>query len=241
MALLLAALATRTMAEDYKPAEKDAPPTIFTQPETQVVPVGGNVTFSVQADNPPVTRAGPQFTYQWLRMSPGSKEFVSAPGVSTNNTYTIVNVTTNQVAHYSVKVISSNGARISEPASLIVAITNDTRAPFVYFGAAYPIVGTLDSCPGHYIGYVNFRKSVAQGWGWAPDHFGGNTAHTGTDANRADTIVQAMGNINDNYCATNAVTIVHSSTEDGKFRFTIYFSNNVPTTPYPITLSGFVP
>jgi hypothetical protein len=103
---------------------------------------------------------------------------------------------------------------------------------------ATPVVsnGSNGMCPGAYVGCVSYIKTAGQGWGWAPT----NTVHTATDTNRSDTKIAFIGMLNDSGCNQTTVT-VPNPTVSPKYRFTIYFPNNVPTNAYPILLSGFAP
>jgi len=229
----------------YRPPTPKDPPTILAHPETQVVLVGSDVSFSVQAENPPVTDIPQHLEYKWKRLSLMTKKnpvVVDAPGVNTKRTYPIQNVTTNDVGFYFVSVTSKNGKTDSEPACLLVYTTN---SPLTVYGSPVAVGGDVGgTCPGKYAGYVNYKKSVAQGWGWAPDHNAGNTIHSAADNTRSDTKVEAVGNADDRFCGQTSVPNTHAGSpapEDTKFRFTIYFTNNVPTSSYPITLNGFLP
>lgn len=223
----------------YKPTKSSATPTIVCHPETQVVYVSNSVTFTAGAENPPVTSIGPGFKYQWQILPAGKKNYLNIPG-ATNDSFTIYSATTNDVALYRVMVNSQNGTSTSEPACLLVYTTN---SPLTVYGS--PIVyGGNSACMSGYAGYVNFKKSVAQGWGWVPDHTGGNTNHSATDNNRGDTKVQAGGDVDDVFCAQTTIANTHAGSpapEDNKYRFTIYFPNHVPTNAYAITLNGFLP
>jgi len=103
---------------------------------------------------------------------------------------------------------------------------------------AVPVIGsgTNGVCPGGYIGSARYTKTVAQGWGWAPT----NTAHTATDTNRTDTKVEFTGKLFDTGCNQTTVTIP-DPTVSTKYRFKVYFTNNVPTNAYPLQLDGFAP
>ena len=96
--------------------------------------------------------------------------------------------------------------------------------------------GSNGVCPGGYIGYASYSKTVAQGWGWAPT----NTVHTATDTNRTDTKVEFTGKLLDSGCNQTTVTIP-DPTVSTKYRFKVYFTNNVPTNTYPLVLEGFAP
>lgn len=101
------------------------------------------------------------------------------------------------------------------------------------------IPGSNGVCPGAYVGCVTYTKTVSQGWGWKPDT--NTTVHTASDGGgRTDTKVEYAGKSGDHDCAQTSVTIP-SPTSSTAYRFTIYFPNNVPTTNYPIILSGFNP
>jgi hypothetical protein len=100
--------------------------------------------------------------------------------------------------------------------------------------------GTQGTCPGTYVGYVNYTKTIAQGWGWVPDT-NNTTVFTAADGGgRTDTKVVYLGKSNDGGCDQTSVTIPNPP-PSAKYRFTIYFPNNVPTTNYPIVLTGFQP
>jgi hypothetical protein len=206
-------------------------PIIYCHPEAQAVLVGTtNVTFSVVAEPPPPILSY-QFTYQWqTNHNPGRSNYVDISS-ATNDTYTIPHaVTTNDVAYYRV-IVSGLGTTISEPAPLLVAWTGNS---FTFAGT--PVVSSGNSgssCPGAYAGYVRYWKNP--GWGWAPT----NTVHTATDPQRDDTKVEASGQLWDLYCNTDSVTVPHPTTSP-KYRFAIYFPNNVPSGSYNITLEGFV-
>ena len=47
--------------------------------------------------------------------------------------------------------------------------------PIVVFGFPVSGKGTQGTCPGKYVGYINYTKSATNGWGWAPDTSNSNT------------------------------------------------------------------
>ena len=96
--------------------------------------------------------------------------------------------------------------------------------------------GSNGICPGGYVGKAVFTKTVAQGWGWTPT----NAVHTATDTNRTDTKIEFQGKAGDVGCNQTTVTVPDPTTSP-KYRFTVYFANNVPTNSYPIVLTGFMP
>ncbi|HXS69098.1 MAG TPA: hypothetical protein VN761_09670 [Candidatus Polarisedimenticolia bacterium] len=179
----------------------------------------------------------------------------------TNNTFTIANAGTNDVAYYSATVFNGSEGVPTRMAGLNVYMTS-TQAPsrsaktgsmntmssdlgdggpIVVFGL--PVTGGGgggNSCPGSYAGYVNFIKPMSQGWGWLPDT--NAVALSAADQNRSDTKVQAFGYYGDTYCASNSVNIPVPAPSP-KYRFTIFFprGSQVPTNSYPITLTGFQP
>jgi hypothetical protein len=104
----------------------------------------------------------------------------------------------------------------------------------------FPVVsgGGSGNCPGKYSGYVNFTKTMAQGWGWAPT---AGATHVASDTNRMDTKIMFTGQYGDSSCASNGVTVLNPTSP--VYRFSIFFPTNsvVPTNAYPITLDGFDP
>jgi hypothetical protein len=232
-------------------------PQITAQPVDQVVPIGSSVTLSVQANNAD--------GYQWLING------VPAGG-QTNNSLTIANAGIGDVGLYSCEVFNGGEMVPTRTASVEVeaaagtttasptaakATTASTLAtgamtasmspasmpaggPIIVLGTPYPGGGSQGSCPGPYTGYVAYTKTVSKGWGWAP--ITGATVLTAADGSgRTDTKIQYCGAYGDAGCAQTTVTIPYPPYSP-VYRFTIYFTNNVPTsTNYPIVLTGFNP
>lgn len=199
-------------------------PTITAQPTDQAVPVGSNAVLSVQAINAD--------NYQW------QSNGVDIVG-QTNSTLTLENVGVNDAGAYSCNVSQSGGDPVpTRAASLNVMTLPDIGGgPITVFGLPKISGGTQGSCPGNYAGYVNYTKTVSQGWGWAPT----GTVHTASDGGgRADTKIVYVGISYDSGCNQTSVTIPNPPIS-AKYRFSIYFPNNVPTTNYPIVLTGFNP
>ena len=189
----------------------------------QLVQVGDTAAFSVNAVN--------SGSYQWLRNG------VPING-QTNSTLIFENTQISDAGYYSCNI--ANGAAIAPTISAsleVYTITPDFLGLVVY---GQPIVsgGSQGTCPAAYTGYVNYTKTVAQGWGWKPDT--NTTIHTASDTTRTDTKVEYVGKKGDEGCNQTTVT-VPDPTFSTAYRFTIFFTNNVPTTNYPITLIGFNP
>lgn len=198
-------------------------PLITAQPIDQAVPMGGRVEFTVGATN------ADQF--QWLRNG--------APiDGQTNSSLTLQNIGTNDVAYYSCAVLKGGEFVPTRAASLNI-YTTDGAGGIVVFSFPVSGGGSQGTCPGAYTGYANYTKTFSQGWGWAPS--ANTTIHTASDgAGRTDTKVEYVGRYLDSGCDQTTVT-VPDPTFSPKYRFTIYFTNNVPTNAYPINLSGFDP
>ena len=108
--------------------------------------------------------------------------------------------------------------------------------PVTVFGLPVASNGKQGTCPGKYAGYVIYTNSTA--WGWTPDT-ASNTVFAAADGGgRADTKVVYNGQYGDAGCATAGITIPNPPMSP-QYRFAIYFPNNVPTTNYPINLTGF--
>lgn len=194
-------------------------PKILAQPTDESVALGQGVQLSVQATNAD--------GYQWYRNG-------TVLGGQTNSTLALATVGTNEVGYYSCNVLNGSEAVPTRAAS-VVAYTLDSGG-FTVLAVPIANPGTNGSCPGVYAGYVNYLKTV--GYGWAPST--NTTVHTATDANRSDTYVTYTGKNYDTGCAQTTVTVPHP-TASTKYRFSIFFPNNVPTNTYAITLSGFDP
>jgi hypothetical protein len=200
-------------------------PQVTAQPVDQAVPVGSNVVISVQATNAD--------GYQWLRNG------IPMDG-QTNSSITIQNAGTNDVGLYSCNVSQSSGGAVpTRAATLIVMKASNLLGggPITVFGTPLLGGGSQGSCPGPYAGFVTYTKTISQGWGWSPT----GTTHTVADGSgRTDTKIQYLGLYGDNGCNQTTVTIPNP-TYSPVYIFAIYFTNNVPTNPYPITLTGFNP
>jgi hypothetical protein len=191
-------------------------------PIDQLVELGGTAAFSVDA----VSGA----SYQWLRNG------VPIAG-QTSSVLTLENLQIEDAGFYSCNLSTNDTATASPAASLMVYTLSPDGFIVVY---AAPIVGSGGSgtCPGPYIGYVTYTKTVQQGWGWTPET--NTTVFTASDTTRTNTKVEYGGNYGDSGCNKTSVTIPNPPAST-LYRFAIYFTNNVPTTNYPITLVGFNP
>jgi hypothetical protein len=137
------------------------------------------------------------------------------------------------------KIIAQLGSRLALASLASLVILGQTQSGFAdIIVSAIPVVssGSNGVCPGAYVGYVSYTKTAGQGWGWAPT----NTVHTATDTNRSDTKVEFLGILSDSGCNQTTVSVPNPTTSP-KYRFTVYFPSNVPTSSYPIQLSGFAP
>jgi hypothetical protein len=202
-------------------------PRIVLQPEDQLVHVDGNAVFSVKADNGPLT-------YQWLRNG-------SILDGQTKASLTIENAGMKDVGFYSCNVTKELEAVPTRAASLMV-FHNYTDAKTgidpIYI-SAMPVGsgGSNGVCPGRYTGLATYTKTIAQGWGWTPDT--NTTVHTATDTNRTNTRIEFDGKSGDHNCGQTTIAVTNPTS--AAYRFTVYFTNNVPTNPYTIALDGFNP
>jgi subfamily B ATP-binding cassette protein MsbA len=98
--------ATRALTEHFSPPEN--PASLITQPQSQTISPGNNVTFTVTAVGTP------PLAYQWLLNG------TNAIGVNTN-TYSLTNIQSTDAGNYSVVVMSVAGNSTSSNASLIVS------------------------------------------------------------------------------------------------------------------------
>jgi len=200
-------------------------PKITRQPIDDAIPVGSSTVFAVEANNG-------DLSYQWLRNG------VAIEG-ETNCVLIIENVGVKDVGLYSCDVGRGKEKVPSRKADLnVYTMSGGGGGPITVFGTPIASSGSQGTCPGAYAGYVNYRKTISQGWGWAPSS--GTTIHTATDTNRTDTKVEYVGKYGDVGCNQTSVS-VPDPTGSPKYRFTIYFPNNVPTNSYGITLDGFDP
>jgi hypothetical protein len=204
-------------------------PVITLQPEDQMVYLGSNATFTAKAVNAD--------GFQWLRNG------VLMPD-QTNRSLTITNAGVSDVGYYLCNVYKGSETVPTRAASLMVftsSIDPQTGVdPVVVFGFPLPGSGGTGTCPGHYAGYVNFTKTTQRGWGWAPDTSNGNTVFIASDTNRTNTKILYIGGYGDGGCNQTGVTVPNPAMSP-VYRFAIFFTNNVPTNAYAITLDGFKP
>ena len=220
--------------------------------EDQEGSIGSDVTFSLE----------PKFggmTFQWFRQLPDRYDLLSG---QTNKAFTIQGAQLADVGFYLCQVTRGNKTEYTDPAALLLSTASDDSTSTGFFnslssggfqtldggggGGGFNLYapvsqsgGSSGSCPGTYAGYVTYKKSLTQGWGYAPT--AGTTVHTAEDVTRTDTKVEYLGKLGDGDCDQTIVT-VPDPTASPKYRFTIYFPNNVPTTnAYPIFLTGFNP
>jgi len=215
-------------------------PIIVVQPVDQVIIAGSNTVLSAQAldaDN-----------YQW------QSNGVDIVG-QTNSTLVLQNLGLKDAGAYSCNVSQTGGDPVpTRAASVEVETTANATAagatangvtadgilgggPIVVAGLPRPGSGTQGTCPGSYAGYVIYSKTISQGWGWAP--ISGATTLTASDGSgRTDTKIVYNGAYGDSGCDQTTVTIPYPAYSP-VYRFAIYFPNNVPTTNYPIVLTGF--
>jgi hypothetical protein len=195
-------------------------PAILSRTGDQLVQLNASATFSASADGD---------SYQWRRNG------VPISGQS-NSTFTLKKAQIADAGLYSCDVVKDAEIVSTSTASLLVYI-KPPGSPLVVYGTPIVSSGSQGTCPGSYAGYVNYTKAVTNGWGWAPDT---NTVHSASDTSRTNTSVEYVGKNGDEGCALTTVTVPDPPASMA-YRFTIYFPSNVPTTNYPITLSGFNP
>jgi len=231
-------------------------PQITAQPVDQTVLIGANVVLSVQANNAD--------GYQWLINGvpadgqTNSSFTIANAGISDVGLYSceVFNggeMVPTRTASVDVEITagattaSATAAKATTASTLAASATTASMSPaslpgggpIIVFGTPLLSGGSQGSCPGPYVGYVPYSKTISKGWGWAPTV--GVTVLTATDTNRTDTKVQYLGLYGDNGCAQTTVTIPYPPFSPA-YRFWIYFANNAPTsTNYPIVLTGFNP
>src|ERR1700722_18366389 len=231
MAIICAALFAghNAHADDSALVSQPYFPMIMSQPEDQMIYLGSNAPFTVTAVNAD--------GYQWLRNG-------NPINGQTNNSLTIQNAGIDDVGFYSCNIFKNTESVPTRAASLMVftsSIDPQTAVdPIVVFGPPVVSGGSQGTCPGKYAGYVSYTKAITNGWGWAPDTTNGNINFTATDTNRTNTKIQYVGEYGDGGCNQTSVTVPNPPISP-VYRFGIYFTNNVPTNAYPITLDGFKP
>ena len=215
-------------AQDCAPIVQTQFPVVISQPLDQYVPIGSKAEFAVAAVNAD--------GYQWLRNG-------NPIDNQTNSVMVVPKSEISDVSYYSCDVFKGMQFVPTRAASLMVysnSIDPMTGVdPVVVYSFPLSGSGSQSSCPGRYTGYVSYSPG-GNVWGWAPDTTNGNTIFTATDTNRANTKVQYAGEYGDSGCNQTSVTIPNPPISP-QYQFVIFFTNNVPTNAYPITLDGFNP
>jgi hypothetical protein len=229
--LTLAFLATiGLMARAADCPDQSEFPWIVCQPVDQMVHVGSDATFSVNATNGPLD-------YQWLSNG------IAMDG-QTNDTLIITNAQFSYAAFYSCDVVKDWEVVPTRAATLFVYTNTVNPAtgvdPVTVYAPVSSASGREGTCPGSFIGYALYSKTSANGWGWDPDT-NNTTVFTASDGGgRTNTSVAYNGRNSDSGCGLATVTVPNPPLSSA-YRFTIFFPNNLPTTNYPIVLDGFLP
>jgi hypothetical protein len=216
--------------------EMSEPVRIIKQPMSHLALIGGEATFQVTAEPFPPDKEA-ILTYQWLQGC------TVVPGATTNR-LVISDVGTNNVGFYTCAIAKRDASGLmhtvfTQPAPLLAYSTNMGGGPITVWSVPPPGgSGNVPTCPGSYVGYVNFSKPTAP-YGWTPIS---GVAHSAKDTTRTDTSIKFFGStFGNNGCGGGGfvnVTPINSTS----YRFTVYFpSHPVPTTAYPLVLSGFNP
>ena len=210
------------------------------QPRSQLAKVGSHVEFESG-----VAIHGNETTgFNWsMNCKPLDAETAKELGIKGVNgpTLTIDPVKTAHVGFYQCVIESAtrggkHSVAVTEPAELLVyeqSVVTVYGTPIGGAGSVGP-----NNCPPKYVGYVNFRKPASPyGWKLTNQNVGGTASDP--NPNRNDTVVRYFGStLSKNGCGTKSVP-VPSGTD--AYRFTIYFTNAVPSGPYSIKLDGFDP
>jgi hypothetical protein len=98
-------------------------PQIASQPQSQTVTAGANVTFTVAASGSPVP------TYQWYYAGSSLTNVINQISGATTNTLSLTNVQSGNAGNYTVTVTNSVGSSTSNAAQLTVTSITPTPAP----------------------------------------------------------------------------------------------------------------
>lgn len=123
-------------------------------------------------------------------------------------------------------------------------IVSSVKGDIVIQATSVNIVKTNGSWSGtgcggsDYAWIANYRKTIAQGWGWKPDTNNFTTCSI-TDTNRSGTRVEMGGKNGDDFCGPTTVSISNSPPFSAAYRFTVY-GTNLPASSN-LVLHGFLP
>ena len=198
--------------------QESAAPGVRDRSADQLVRLGDPVSFAADA-----VAGG---SYQWMHTG------IPIDG-QTNSTLTIENTQISDAGFYFCN-IANNAEIVPTITASLEVYTITPEFDVVVYAPPVTDPGSLPTCPGAYAGYVNYVPTNV--WGWTPST--NTTIYTASDNTRTNTKVEYVGGYGDEGCHKTTVTIP-SPTFSPEYRFTIYFTSDVPTTNYPITLTGF--
>jgi hypothetical protein len=234
--IALAAIAISALVLSGFTTGQSSTPKITLEPQDQMIRAGAEATLSAEAVNAQ--------HYQWRRNG------VAIAG-ATQATLSFASMGIQDAGNYSCTISSGEKMVSTRVASVLVWTrkhagkeinTADGEGLTPTSGGGIdvyvtPVVssGSSGSCPGNYAGYASYIPT--SGWGFTP--LANDAPYTASDdTGRTDTSVVYSGRRGDAGCDETSVTIP-SPTPSTAYRFTIFFPANVPTTNYPITLTGF--
>ena len=175
-------------------------PTITTQPATQTITVGANVTFSVVA-----TTGGGTLTYQW------SKGGVAIGG-ATSSSYTITSAVLGSAGTYTVTVSNSAGSVTSSGA--VLTVNAGVTAPTI---TTQPATQTVNPAANVTFSVVATTGGGTLAYQWSKDGvaLGGATSSsytiTGVTAGNAGTYTVAVSNSAGSVTSSGAVLTVNAA------------------------------
>jgi hypothetical protein len=222
---------------------------IVTDPQSQTVLQGSNVTFSVFAlkGGPPWTSNG--LTYQWqvnTTYLDGNLNWTNVAG-ATNTTLIVTNVQAANVGYYRVLVDDP----VPSAAASLQMLSTSGGTITVYGTPRAKTAGSGTGCPGAYRHVIDFTNSPPnRGWGVTDRHASATAANAGS---RTDVRITYMGvDAGDYNCGVGSVTVPATSTapmpptsttppatQSSRYEFTLYFRNSAtPPSPYPMNLTN---
>jgi len=218
---------------------------IISQPQSQTVAMGTNVTFSVlAAKGPPYTTNG--LSYQWQfnhTVLNGNLHWTNLTiSGATNSSITITNAQTNDVGYYRV-LVSGSPTTASDPAGL--QVFSSTAGGVTVYGT--PVVsGATGFCGGGTVHFhINYTNSPPL-WGWGVIS---PTSVTSCEnaGGRTDTKFEYLGlEAFDQKCTAGSLITVSMAktpfpphTPSSRYIFTLYFTDTTtPPSPYPVLLTN---
>ena len=108
--------------------------------------------------------------------------------------------------------------------------------PVIVYAPAVTKSGSEGTCPGAFSGYICYTQAPPA-WGWEP--LSSATSFSASNGGQCTNVrIEFVGEYGDTGCSVSNVVIPNPPFSPS-YTFNAYFRSSLPTTNYPIILTGF--